>query len=887
MKENTVIGFLAHVDAGKTTLTESILHSANKIKECGRVDRGTAFLDTDQFEKKRGITIYSKTASFDWELDGIKKHFTILDTPGHVDFSAEMERTISVLDMAVLIISAPEGIAAHTRTVYELTKKANLPIAVFINKTDQLIDSDPESIIDELNRTFDESFVNFKLSEETLFSELAGLSENAMNEYLEKDTISKETIQLDIKNRNVVPCLYGSALKEEGITNLLDVLTSYFESSYSEKEDILEEKHISGRVYKITHDGNTRLTFLKLTAGVLRVKDLLEGEKVNQIRIYDGTNFEAVSELYPGQIAAVTGPEQTYAGQGIGDEPEHVTPTLKPVLRYRILLPDAEPARVFLPKLRILEEEDPTLSVVWQEEGETLEVDIMGEIQLEILKSTIFERFGVDVTFDEGSILYKETLKYPTYGMGHFEPLRHYAEVHFLIEPAPRNSGITLKNDVTTNELDRSWQKTILSAVSEEVLRGVLIKAELTDVRITLAAGRAHVKHTEGGDFREAALRAIRQGLMCGVSTLLEPYYSFLISVPQENIGRVMMDMETLHGTCEISNQKGTMAILTGRAPVSTIRNYQAVLLGFTKGKGTIALKSDGYDICHNREEILANSTYNPEIDLKNPCGSVFVSHGAGFYAGWMDCMSLMHLESRFGRYYDIYDPEEEEDTEPVRKPTKLEETLLAIGTDEIDTILSRQSANKKKDPLQKDRRYHHTTRKVSSVESSRSGTPLKVTAQLQKYLLVDGYNIIHAWKNLSELIDINIDGARGALLDIMCNYQAMKGMEVIVVFDAYKVQGHRTEIEDYHNIHVVYTKQAETADMYISRFTNENGKKYDITVATSDFLIQLIIRGAGCRLMSARDLEYEVTETEKAIRENYLNKTVSIGTNIGELEDK
>ena len=597
----------------------------------------------------------------------------------------------------------------------------------------------------------------------------------------------------------------------------------------------------------------------------MKVKTVITSsdEKINQIRIYSGEKYETVNELEAGRICAVTGLSDTYPGQCLGVEQGGYEPVLEPVLTYQMILPEQTSATVMLPKLRQLEEEEPELHIIWNEELQEIQVQIMGEVQIEILKSLIKERFDVDVEFGQGNIVYKETIANTVEGVGHFEPLRHYAEVHLLLEPLERGSGVVIDTQCSEDILDKNWQRLILTHLLEKEHRGVLTGAPITDIKITLAAGRAHQKHTEGGDFRQATYRAVRQGLRMAESILLEPYYKFRLEIPQQMVGRAMTDIEKMHGTFETPDTSKEMAVLQGVAPVSTMQGYQKEVLAYSKGMGRLFTTLNGYDICHNAEEIIEEAGYDPDHDLENPCGSVFCSHGAGYNVSWDEVPEHMHLESVLAK-----ETEEEEFDEIAQRRAYIEDEW--IDTDEIDKILEQtfyanqhnKSKWKKKKAARIEQDYHSSAEK-SSVKRDMS----------KKYLLVDGYNVIYAWDELKELLDTNVDAARGKLLDEMCNYQGMKGMELIVVFDAYRVKGHETEITDYLNIHVVYTKEAETADQYIEKFAHTHGRKYDVTVATSDGLEQIIIRGQGCRLLSARELKRDYEEAKAQIRTEYLDK--------------
>jgi small GTP-binding protein len=846
------LGILANVDAGKTTLSEELLYESGAIRKKGRVDHGDAFLDTFDLEKSRGITIFSKQAMMIVKDTQI----TLLDTPGHVDFSTEMERTLSVLDYAILVISGADGVEAHTQTLWKLLTSYEIPVFIFVNKMDQE-GTNQEKLMTELQKKLDSYCIDFTQDQSDEFYEnIAVCEEELLEEFLENGKIEIEEIKRLIKMRKVFPCYFGSALKGIGVSEFLENIEKYTR----------EEKYpssFSARVFKITRDemGN-RLTYLKILGGTLKARDLLNGEKVNQIRIYSGEKYEAAGEAEAGMICALTGLSSTYVGQGLGEVSDYNHPVLEPVLNYRVLLPrDCSPAE-FLPKLRQLEEEDPMLHVVWNEELQEIQVQLMGEVQIEILKTMIRNRFEIPVDFGEGSIVYKESIENTVEGVGHYEPLRHYAEVHLLLEPNRRGGGVEIDCDCSEDVLDKNWQRLILTHLKEREYRGVLTGSVITDIKITVIAGRAHQKHTEGGDFRQATYRAVRQGLMQAQSILLEPYYEFELQIPNNLVGRAMMDLEKMKAIFESPQIENNMAILTGKAPVICMQGYQKEVSAYTKGEGSLSVKVCGYERCHNEEEVLETVYYDPELDAQNPSYSVFCAHGSGFAVPWYEVFDYMHLPLRFAK--------KSEEIEVIRavKSTYQDEW---IDNDEVEQILNRTfSANKKEKSLPT------RGKKVITAPSSPSYSRPISTDNREEYLLVDGYNIIFAWEDLSQLAKVNINSAREKLQDILCNYQGMKGCQVIVVFDAYRVQGHQTEILDYHNIHVVYTKEAETADQYIEKFAHEKSKKYKITVATSDGLEQIIIRGQGCLLLSAREFEKEVHNSLENLRQQHLQMPAS-----------
>lgn len=861
MKKLTV-GILAHVDAGKTTLSEGILYTSGNIRKMGRVDNGDAFLDTYDLERARGITIFSKQAVVPLK----ELEITLLDTPGHVDFSAEMERTLQVLDYAILVISGADGVQGHTRTLWSLLKKYKIPVFLFVNKMDQQ-GTDKEALLYELKNRLDDGCIDFTNTENEDFMENAAMTdEEVLERFLENGIVETEEIKSLIADRKIFPCYFGSALKLQGVEEFLQGIECYVQMPEYPQE-------FGAKVFKISRDeqGN-RLTHLKVTGGTLKVKSLIANgdtkEKINQIRIYSGEKFEMAAEACAGTICAVTGLSRTKPGEGLGLEHTGYEPVLEPVLTYQMILPPEASPATMLPKLRQLEEEEPELHIVWKEDLQEIQVQMMGEVQIEILRSLISDRFGVEVEFGTGNIVYRETIANTVEGVGHFEPLRHYAEVHLLMEPGERGSGVVIDTQCSEDDLDRNWQRLIITHLMEKEYQGVLTGAAITDIKITLAAGRAHQKHTEGGDFRQATYRAVRQGLMQAESVLLEPYYEFRLEIPQAMVGRAMTDIEKMHGAFETPETEGEMSVLTGTAPVACMQDYQKEVIAYTKGTGRLFCDLKGYELCHNADEVIAATGYDPDGDTDNPSGSVFCSHGAGYYVPWNQVKDHMHLESVL--MDSSRETDEKEDTLAQRRAYIEEET---IDTEEIDRILEQtyyaNQHNKSKWKKKKIQRKAEDYRS-SAVKSS-------VTRDMsKKYLLVDGYNIIYAWKDLKELADENIDAARGKLMDLLCNYQGIKRMELIVVFDAYRVKGHDTEVLDYHNIHIVYTKEAETADQYIEKFAHEHGRKYDVTVATSDGLEQIIIRGQGCRLLSAREFKKDIEEASRQLREEYMENQVT-----------
>lgn len=854
-----VVGILAHVDAGKTTLSEGMLYTSGAIRTMGRVDNRDAFLDTYALERERGITIFSKQAVFPLGTTQV----TLLDTPGHVDFSPEMERTLQVLDYAILVISGADGVQGHTRTLWNLLRRYEIPTFVFVNKMDQE-GTDAEVLLQELKNVLEEGCVDFSTKRDAHFyEETAVCSEDALEEFLETGRLKKETLQELFLERQLFPCFFGSALRLEGVKEFLEQMQELIKvPAYPET--------FGAKVFKIARDeAGNRLTYLKITGGSLKVKAVIEGQKVNQIRIYSGEKYEAVNEVEAGSICAVTGLSDTYPGEGLGAEQGTYLPVLEPVLNYQVIPTEGDDPILLLPKLRELEEEEPQLHIVWEEALQEIHVQLMGEVQLEVLKTLIYERFGAEVEFGQGNILYKETIQNTVEGVGHFEPLRHYAEVHLLLEPGEPGSGVQCMSVCSEDLLDRNWQRLILTHLMETEHRGVLTGAPITDIRITLVSGKAHLKHTEGGDFRQAVYRAVRQGLKQADSVLLEPYYEYRLELPSENVGRAMTDIERMHGTFGLPQTEADRTILTGMAPVSTMRDYQKEVHAYTRGNGTLQCTLKGYAPCHNTEEVLAATGYDSERDTLHPTGSVFCAHGAGFLVPWYEVKEYTHLPSIM-QEKPSDSPEEKQTAYRVSK-----ETDAWIDTEEVDRIIVQSvGANKKQKTLPKKKvpEYYKSTSKPKKQEVR------------EEYLLVDGYNVIFAWEDLKDLAQVSIDGARGKLLDVLCDYQGMKKCNLIVVFDAYRVQGHKTEISTYHNIHVVFTKEAETADQYIEKFAHENGKKYNVTVATSDGLEQIIIRGQGCRLLSARELKDEIERTKKTLFEEHPQESKKLSLSLKDM---
>lgn len=871
MNKKLVIGILAHVDAGKTTLSESMLYQSGSIRKLGRVDKGDAFLDTYELERERGITIFSKQAQL--SIDDLQ--ITLLDTPGHVDFSAEMERTLQVLDYAILVISGADGVQGHTETLWKLLERYHIPVFLFINKMDQN-GTDEAALMNELKKRLDENCVDFSQTDtDELNESIAMCSEALLEQYLESGEIEDTQIRNLIRKRNLFPCYFGSALKVTGVDEFMRGIMNYTEVATES-----EEAKFGAKVYKISRDdqGN-RLTYIKVTSGCLKVKDLLSGrdrrkekdweEKINQIRIYSGAKFDTVNQAERGMICAVTGLSQTYPGEGLGIERDSDIPILEPVLTYQIQLPEDCDVHSMLEKLRQLEEEEPLLHIIWNEKLGEIYAQIMGEVQIEVLKSLIWERFHVRIEFGKGNIVYKETIRQPVEGIGHFEPLRHYAEVHLLLEPAEAGTGLHFFSNCSQDTLDLNWQRLILTHLEEKEHCGVLTGSAITDMHITLTTGKAHQKHTEGGDFRQATYRAVRQGLKKAESILLEPYYSYRLEVPADMVGRAMTDIQRMSGSFDTPLQDGEIAILTGSAPVVTMRDYQTEVISYTKGRGRLSCTLEGYKPCHNQEEVVKEVGYDSERDLDNPTGSVFCAHGAGFVVKWDEVENYMHLQSTLESKETV----DEEFVFPTAAARRASTYLEMTEEDQKELDAMVEASQRKREAARKSYAYRKdfSNEKIAVNGSTKSYSNKK---KQKEYLLVDGYNIIFAWEELNELAQVNMDAARGCLQDVLCNYQGIKKCELILVFDAYKVEGFSGEIQKYHNIHVVYTKEAETADQYIEKVAHEIGRKYLVTVATSDGTEQVIIRGQGCHLLSAKELKEEVEFANKELRQYYSEDT-------------
>ena len=848
-RKQIVLGILAHVDSGKTTLSEAMLYRAGVTRRLGRVDHKDAFLDTDALEKARGITIFSKQAL----LTAGDTDITLLDTPGHVDFSTETERTLQVLDYAVLVVSGTDGVQSHTETLWRLLRRYHVPTFVFVNKMD-LPGMERQELLAQLNRRLGEGFVDFGAEQADRDEALALCDENLMDRMLDAGQLQDADLIPAIARRHVFPCWFGAALKLEGVDALLDGL-----DRYTRPAPALEA--FGAKVFKVSQDEQgARLTWLRVTGGELKVKAQLTGEadgepwaeKANQLRLYSGAKYTLTEAIGPGQVCAVTGLTKARPGEGLGAERDSDLPVLEPVLSYQVLLPEGADVHAALGKLHRLEEEEPQLHVVWNETLGEIHVQLMGEIQLEVLRSLLAERFGLEVEFGPGGILYKETITEPMEGVGHYEPLRHYAEVHLKLEPLPRGSGMQFAADCREEVLDKNWQRLVLTHLEEKQHLGVLTGSPLTDVKITLIAGRAHLKHTEGGDFRQATYRAVRQGLMLAKSQLLEPWYAFRLEVPAENIGRAMSDIQRMEGTFDPPESGEETAVLTGFAPVSTMRSYPMEVVSYTRGRGHLSLTLDGYRPCHNAQEVIAAIGYEPEHDLDNPADSVFCAHGAGFVVPWDQVRSHMHVDSGWGKSTRP----EQEAAVPQRRAMAYRATLEEDA--ELLKIFERTYGPIKRDPLAAFRPVQKRERPDFAAEQWEIAP---------EYLLVDGYNIIFAWDELNALSKESLDAARHKLMDILCNYQGFQKCVLILVFDAYRVPGSPGSIEQYHNIHVVYTKEAETADMFIERVTHEIGRNRRVRVATSDGMEQIIILGHGALRVSARMFHEEVQNVEKQIR--------------------
>lgn len=856
LKKYICAGLLAHVDAGKTTLSEGMLYVSGNLKKLGRVDHKDAFLDTYQLERERGITIFSKQAILSLE----NTQFMLLDTPGHVDFSTEMERTLQVLDYAILVISGSDGVQGHTETLWKLLEQYRIPTFLFVNKMD-LDSAKQDEVLAQLKRRLSDGCVDFSTRRDTAErdEEIAMCSETLMERYLEDGVLSLVELQRAIVHRELFPCFFGSALRLDGVEEFLHGIELY-------TVDPQYPAEFGAKVYKISRDAQgNRLTWMKITGGGLKVKTRLTNaglsvrgediweEKADQLRLYSGEKYEMVDFVPAGSVCAVTGLTKTQPGDALGLEPESLTPVLEPVLTYQLILPEDCDVHTTLGKLKQLEEEDPQLHIVWNERLQEIHIQLMGEIQLEVLKSLVIERFGLDITFGAGNIVYKETIAAPVEGIGHFEPLRHYAETHLLLEPLEQGSGLEFATICSEDVLDRNWQRLILTHLEEKEHLGVLTGAPITDMRITLLTGRAHAKHTEGGDFRQATYRAIRQGLMKAQSVLLEPWYAFRLELPQECIGRAMSDIQARGGTFNPPEADEEFSVLTGTVPVSEMRDYPMEVAAYTKGRGRLSLTVDGYRPCHNADEVIEKSGYDPEADVENTPHSVFCSHGAGYTVKWDEVEQHMHLPA-------VLKSKEKEAEESVGQVIVNRVTPTYTSPQELDKELKKIF----------ERTYGTIQpRAFRSQKTMRYDRPREVLRQLEPatdYLLVDGYNIIFSWDDLNTLAKDNMDAARQSLMDTLCNYQAYRHCELILVFDAYRVPGQAGIIDSYHNIHVVYTKEAETADMFIEKVSYEISGRRNVRVATSDGIEQIIILAHGAQRISARAFRDEVEQVNRQI---------------------
>ena len=895
-----VVGILAHVDSGKTTLSEAMLYTAGKIRKLGRVDHKDAYLDTDAQERERGITIFSKQAVFTY--GGME--ITLLDTPGHVDFSAEMERTLQVLDYAILVINGMDGVQSHTDTLWKLLKRYEIPTFIFVNKMD-MEGTDKDAVFQNIRKKLDGDCVDFSSGDRD--EQIAMADERLLDTYLDSGMVEVEDIIEAILDRKIFPCFWGSALKLSGVQELLDAMNTYMVMPAYNAE-------FGGRIFKISRDAKgERLTYMKLTGGSLKCREQIEGTegKVNQIRIYSGARYETVEEASAGTVCAVTGLGETSAGQGVGCEQENVFAGLEPVLSYKVSYPEDKDAVVVLRDIRQLEEEEPELHVEFAQETGEIFVKVMGQVQLQVLTQIIKDRFDYLISFGMGRIIYKETLAEPVMGVGHFEPLRHYAEVHLLMEPLEPGSGMQFDTICSEDVLDKNWQRLILTHLEEKEYRGVLTGAPITDMKITVTAGRAHQKHTEGGDFRQATYRAVRQGLMMGECRLLEPVYAFRLEIPTEMTGRAMNDITRMHGRFAQPEIEGEMSILTGTAPVATMQEYQQDVTAYTRGQGKLSCTLQGYEPCHNEDEVLAASTYDPELDMANPASSVFCAHGAGYIVDWYDVYDMMHVKEDPGfalagmedvlRNITSEPTEADEDNRKRMAREQQDAGAPVYDEKELEDIFVRTyGSNSRENAAYNKAGFNRHNKSVSeadwyvkkaaehgksktagaqtpSVGSKTADTGIARPGAYRKqkgekeYLLVDGYNVIFAWDDLKALAAVNIDSARDKLIDVMSNYQGYVGCELILVFDAYKVKQNPGSITKHGNIHVVYTKEAETADMYIEKTTHELGRKYKVTVASSDGLEQLIIMGQGALRMSSRGLREEVERVNQILRNDYL----------------
>lgn len=893
--KNIVAGILAHVDSGKTTLSEAMLYQAGQIRKLGRVDHQDTYLDTDSQEKDRGITIFSKQA----ELAYADMHIALLDTPGHVDFGTEMERTLQVLDYVVLVINGMDGVQSHTETLWKLLERYGIPVFIFVNKMD-MTGYDRDYLMDNIRHRLSDGCVDFLCEDSG--EQIAMCDEAMLEHFLETGANDEQDVVNAIAGRKLFPCYFGSALKNEGVSELLDGMNRYVVEPVRGEE-------FGARVFKIGRDDKgERLTYMKVTGGVLKLKDVLtlrnsqgeeSHEKVNQIRVYSGAKYDMVTQVPAGCVCAVPGLVNTYGRQGIGACPDGELPSLEPVLSYKVMYPTDVDAVTMVSKLRLLEEEDPQLQVQWNETAGEIYIKVMGQVQLEVVAQMVRDRFGIAITYGQGRISYKETIAAPVMGVGHFEPLRHYAEVHLLLEPMENGSGMCFDSICSEDVLDKNWQRLILTHLQEREFRGVLTGSPITDMKISITAGRAHQKHTEGGDFRQATYRAVRQGLMMAESVLLEPVYAFKIEVPQEYAGRVLADIVKMSGTMDGQEISGETTVITGHAPVYTMREYYSELTAFSRGTGRLQVDIDGYQPCHNTEEVLAERHYDPELDRFNPSSSIFCAHGAGYLVDWYDVYENMHVKEDPG--FEIsgqlgYTEDGYAMDIPVNRPGK-SVSEMSITDEELSEIFARTFGGDYKDKdVALNGRFRRTTseykvngqyNKSQSRDRQPGNGPLvgsrpadrgiatpgafKRRKNGEDYVIVDGYNVIFAWDTLRELSEHNIDSARGKLMDILSNYQGYMNCKLIVVFDGYKVKDNKGERFPYDDIEVVYTKEGETADAHIEKLTHELARKHKVTVVTSDGLEQIVTMGQGAICMSSRDFKAEVERVNEHLRENYL----------------
>ena len=849
--KNVIIGITAHVDSGKTTLAEAMLYTSGAIRSLGRVDRGNSTLDTNSIERERGITIFSSQAEF--TVDDTM--FTLLDTPGHVDFSAETERTMQVLDYAVLVISGTDGVQSHTTTLWKLLRKYNIPVFVFVNKMD-LIGADKAHLIDRLRKELSDRCVDFTGDFDNIDEDCATCCEELMEQFIETGYLSKESISAAIENRQIFPCFFGSALKMQGVEEFISVLCRYTSGkAYGES--------FGAKVYKISYDAKgSRLTHMKITGGVLKMRDDMSysdqdgnvvNAKVSSIRFYTGEKFRTSESAEAGMVCAVTGLTGTYAGQGIGAENDSDEAALEPVMTYRVSLPEDKNVYEALKELRILEDQDPQLHILWNEQNREIHIQLMGAVQTEVLTKLIADKFGFDIQFMDGAVTYRETIRDTVEGVGHYEPLRHYAEAHILLEPLPQGSGIVIDTVCPEDELDRNWQRLILTHVKEKTHLGVLTGSPVTDIKMTLVKGKAHLKHTEGGDFRQATYRAIRQGLRMAESVLLEPYYDYELEVPTENVGRAISDLQRMCASFDTPETIGESSVIRGSAPVAEMNSYQADIIAYTHGKGKLSLSLGGYKECHNADEVISSIGYSADNDTENSADSVFCSHGAGYLVKWNEVYDHMHLPLSLD--------EDEDDEAPEARKNKAQRFIeKAVSDEELMEIFERTYGKINRDP-------HKAFKKTKAVSIDDKKVRLP-KYEGPDYLLVDGYNNIFAWEDLKKIAGDNLDAARGELINRMCNYQGYAGCELILVFDAYRVKGKHREVEKYCNINIVYTKESETADSYIERVSHELSKKHKVRVATSDGLEQMIILGNGAMRISATEFRKRYEAAERSIKE-------------------